>query len=86
MSGIERLQQVERLGPPYFTEQNPIRPVPQRCAEQIRDRDRRQGLLVTERRLSSISVSFTNFVILVLVWLLLLHIGQLAQRLSRQFR
>ena len=51
MTRVQGLQQVERLGAAYLTDQDPIRPVTQRRPQKIRDGDGRQGCLMPDRRL-----------------------------------
>ena len=51
MAGVQRLQQVERFRAAHFADQNPVGPVPQRGAEQVGDRDRRQRRFLAERGL-----------------------------------
>ena len=53
MAGVQRLQQVERLGAAHLADQDAIGPMTERGAEQVGDRDRRQRRLLSERRLSA---------------------------------
>ena len=53
MAGVQRLQQVEGLGAADLADEDAIGPVPQCCAQQVRDRDWRQRRLLAERRLRS---------------------------------
>ena len=39
MSRIQRLQQIKRFWAPNFADDDPIGPMSQRCADEIRDRD-----------------------------------------------
>src|SRR5262245_39190415 len=51
VSGVQRLQQVERFGAAYFADEDAIRPMPQGRTKQVRDRDRRQWRFLAECRL-----------------------------------
>ena len=51
MTGVERLQQVERFRATHLANQDAIRPVAKRGAEQVGNRDRRQRRFLSERRL-----------------------------------
>jgi hypothetical protein len=51
VAGIERLQQVERLGTTHLSDEDSIGPVTEGRPQQVGNRDGRQGRLVTQRRL-----------------------------------
>ena len=51
MARVQRLQQVESLGPADLSDENAIGPMPECCAQQIRDCHWRQRRLLSERRL-----------------------------------
>ena len=48
MSGVKRLQQVERFRTSNFADENAIRPMPQRRPQKIGNRYRRQWCLLAE--------------------------------------
>src|SRR5688572_31165698 len=49
MTGVQRLEEVERFGAADFPHENAIRAVTQRGAEEVRDGDRGQRSLLAER-------------------------------------
>src|SRR5690349_19215694 len=51
MSGVQRLQQVERFGAAHLADEDAIRPMPQGCTKQVCDRDGRQRRFLAECRL-----------------------------------
>src|SRR5438270_10631627 len=51
MPCVERLEQVEGFGATDLADQDPVRAMPERRAQQIGDRDGRQRRLLAERRL-----------------------------------
>ena len=53
MSGVERLQKVERLRAAHLADEDPVRTMPQRRSHQVGDRHRRHRLFLAERRLRS---------------------------------
>ena len=60
MPRVQGLQQVERFCSSYLSDEDAIRAVPQRGAEQVRDRHRGQRRLLSEGRLCSPSFEPQN--------------------------